>query len=114
MNPETIREIAKALEPLANKLGTTAQAAFGWAVRDAVITGWQCVAWASFLFLLAAVVITGGVVMGRKDNDRGWIALGGIIGALLIFVCAGILTSGLGCLLNPEWHAVQSLLGVVK
>ena len=115
---EVIEVVAIALQPLADKLGTTAQYVWALQVKQAYVDGFVALA----SFLLGATMMIGSIgilfkLINREKVSDGevWLAIGSIISIIIGFViCASCFSTILNCFINPEYYALQHLIKLVK
>ena len=113
---EVIEVIATALQPLAEKLGTTAQYVWGLQVRQAYVEGFIALGGLMFGIFLCGLSVW---LVKHLTNERGYdildvfifIFLFFIIGLTFIFIN---FSTVLGCFINPEYYALQQLIKLVK
>ena len=115
-----VKEVAEAvqviLQPLADKLGTTAQHVWELQIKQAYVDG--SIALVGLLFGLAIVVLT--VFLNLKYNDdeyydfNFWVVVS-IIPIIIgvSFICSTIVTV-FTSFINPEYYALQHLIQLVK
>jgi hypothetical protein len=116
------QEALKRLDALAEKLGTTAQYLWTVLVKQAYIEGIV----GTVLFVLCAIYLGIGIRLlfkwGRQFPDASYneetilatkMTVVGVTGAIALITCLVCLTAFMQ-LLNPEYYALQQLLGAVK
>lgn len=116
---EVIEVVTTALQPLAEKLGTTAQYIWGLQVKQAYVDGFVALAY----FLFGAMMIVGSIRIFYKlfDNskkaieDEGFLFVGSIVSLFIGFIfCASWFSTILNCFINPEYYALKQLIKLVK
>lgn len=116
MNEQTI----KLIEQLAAKLGTTAEHLWAVLVRQAQVAVWQNIfeiAMLSFLLYLYFKFTKYVFADEDKINEGGYvfvIAIGGIVAAIAIFMIIFSFEVILTCIGNPEYWALQKVLGTIN
>ena len=116
-------EILKRIDALAAKLGTTGEHIWGVLIRQtqveivsSIILAIVLVAHAIVLFKLAVWLY--GKAEGQSSyNYEGWyvlMALSGCVSVILALVAIGTLAGLPTLVLNPEYWALQQVLGAVK
>ena len=112
----TAKTVAAILQTLVHHLSGPARAAFALYVRQALVYGWEDLAGAALLLGFGAV---GGRLALRAwrraaaDDgymDEWWVGLG-IVAVLAVFIGVIAVFSAIPWLLNPQWAALQMLLG---
>ena len=118
---EVIDVIAIALQPLADKLGTTGQYVWGLQVKQAYVDG--SLALVGLLFGIALITVA--ILWMKKINDNletqrdtemdgfGVVASVILFIAGFIFLCTNVPTV-LNCFINPEYYALHQLIKLVK
>jgi hypothetical protein len=109
MNPETVKAIQEALTPLAQKLGESASALYGMAVRQVIVDAWLQISGA-VLFVAAAV---GMFVLAANLEDSDDAVPAFWVGVALIAAAVCLAFFAAPRFLNPEWFAVGKLAGMV-
>jgi hypothetical protein len=116
---EVIEVVTTALQPLAEKLGTTAQYVWGLQVKQAYVDGF--VALASFMFGVMMIIGSIGILFkifnnGEKASEaEAWLTGGSLISIIVGFtICASWFSTILNCFINPEYYALQQLIKLVK
>ena len=118
---EVIEVVTTALQPLAEKLGTTAQYVWGLQVKQAYVDG----SIALVVLLFGIALITVAILWMKKINDNletqrntemdgfGVVASVILFIAGFIFLCTNVPTV-LNCFINPEHYALHQLIKLVK
>ena len=113
---EVIEVVTTALQPLAEKLGTTAQYIWGLQVKQAYVDGFIALGGLMFgIFLcVLSVVLTRGLTKDRSCDLEDAVIIAFFIFAVgLVFILVNFSTT-LSCFINPEYHALQQLIKLVK
>ena len=112
----TAKTVAAILQTLVHHLSGPARAAFALYVRQALVYGWEDLAGAA---LLLGVGAAGGLLTLRAwrravaDDgymDEWWVGLA-VAAGFAVFIGVMIGFSAVPWLLNPQWAALQMLLG---
>ena len=118
---EVIEVVTTALQPLAEKLGTTAQYVWGLQVKQAYVDG----SIALVVLLFGIALITVAILWMKKINDNletqrntemdGF----GVVASVILFIAGFIflyinVPTILNCFINPEYYALQHLINLVK
>ena len=120
MKMNDVKEVAEAvqviLQPLAEKLGTTAQYVWGLQVKQAYVDG--SIALVGLLFGMVIVGLTIFLNWKHKDDEYYDLDLWSVISIIPIIigvVCIGITISTVfTAFINPEYYALQQLIKLVK
>ena len=114
---EVIEVVTTALQPLADKLGTTAQYVWGLQVKQAYVDGF--VALGGLMFGIVLCLLS--FLLVKHLNKEEYIEIADFI----FFLISCCFATGLGfilvnfstvlnCLVNPEYYALQQLIKLVK
>ena len=113
---EVIEVVTTALQPLADKLGTTAQYVWGLQVKQAYVDGFVALGGLMFgIFLcVLSVVITRGLVKYKSCDLDDAVIIGFLFFVVgLAFILIKFSTI-LNCFVNPEYYALQQMIKLVK
>lgn len=103
------------LSKLADKLGTTVEHLWAVLVQQAHNQAYAYWAWLA-LTIVAAMVLFLLYKRGRQDDwDEGWLVYGlaSVVYVVSIIMFISELPSFLACLNNPEYYALEKVLGVI-
>ena len=120
-----VKEITEAvqtiLQPLADKLGTTAQHVWELQVKQAYVDGYISTFWflvGLFVIIRSYIVVKkitkGKVEIKKEDEDYHKIVTYAIFIIIGIVVVLSNFSTILNCLINPEYYALQHLIQLVK
>ena len=114
---EVIEVVTTALQPLADKLGTTAQYVWGLQVKQAYVEGFIALGglvFGIFLWVLS-VVIARGLAKDRScdldDVALITFSIFALFGSIFVYIN---FSTVLNCFVNPEYYALQQLIKLVK
>jgi len=120
MNTESIHEVAKALEPLAVKMGVVGATVYGWARQQVLAETVEFAIWAvvmavaSVLFLRLALWARSKIQSKYDQGDYPVIMAVGyacsVTAGVLSVVFVGLFVKHLVC---PDWQAVALILKAV-
>jgi len=109
---ELLQQFGKTLQELQQFVSSVAPDVWGLYLKQTMIDAWICVI-VGLLFFITTSVLLG---IGIKKRDEGdW--LGGAISGAAFTFFLGILcflVEGLRVLINPQYFAMQDLLGIIK
>lgn len=117
--------IKAVIDQLASKLGVATDHLWQVLVRQMKIEAMQDGIWA-MVFLIVAVVAARASHYGvhnwhneqldwnERDAASACLWLGGIIGFVAAGLCIAFICSAIGTWCNPEYYALQKLLGMLK
>lgn len=113
---EVIEVVTTALQPLAEKLGTTAQYVWELQVRQSYVDG--SIALVGLLFGLVVVGLTIFLNWKHKDDEDYDFAFWSVISIIpmsvgLVFILSNINTV-FTAFINPEYYAIQQMINLVK
>ena len=113
---EVIEVVTTALQPLAEKLGTTAQYVWGLQVKQAYVDGFVAIGGLGLgigLCILAFTLMHYLTKDGKCDKADSF-----FISAFIFILGAGFVlmnfSNTLNCFINPEYYALQQMIKMVK
>ena len=114
MTPETVKAVADAFAPVAQKIGEGAQ--YGWQVVlwQQQLNGVADMLWAVAPLLVAIASVYGGI-KAFKSRDEDWVGLGvfaWFIAAIALVVCGNLVFDGVTHFLNPAYYALQFFISL--
>ena len=113
---EVIEVVTTALQPLADKLGTTAQYVWGLQVKQAYVDGFialGCLMFGIFLCVLSVLLAKHFSKEEHMETDDIVIILSPVFVIGLGFILMTFSTV-LNCFINPEYYALQQIIKLVK
>ena len=113
---EVIEVVTTALQPLAEKLGTTAQYVWTLQVRQSYVDG--SIALVGLLFGMAIVGLTIFLNWKHKDDEDYDFDLWGVVSIIIMLFGLGFILININTVfnafINPEYYALQQLINLVK
>lgn len=118
MDKDTLQELLKRFDALTSKLGEAGGHVWSWYVRQQVINGWLNLGEAGLALVIAIIAIAASVFCFRKaredDFENGYAPA--TVACVVISIVAALVVifateSAVQYILNPEYYALQSLLG---
>ena len=113
---EVIEVVTTALQPLVDKLGTTAQYVWGLQVKQAYVDGFVALGWLMFGIFLCVLSL----LLVKHLNKEEYIDIGDIVIFLIPVFVTGLgfilinFPTILNCFINPEYYALQQFIKLVK
>ncbi|RPJ74111.1 MAG: hypothetical protein EHM20_11150 [Alphaproteobacteria bacterium] len=115
MNPEDVKALIDQLLHTGEILATQA---YILAVKQAMIQSMQLFIWSFILFLLTILLFFAGrkqykIYQENRENEDAAFLTGAywIFSLIGLLIFTRLMTIGIGYYMNPEWRAVEILLG---
>lgn len=109
------QELLKRLDSLGAKMATAGATMWAWAVKQAVIDGWECVIGTLVLWVGAGILFHIGIRFNRTvRNWDGPHILLPISAVVLLGLSAIPLFNAIDLLSNPEYWALHNLLRSIQ
>ncbi len=113
---EVIEVVTTALQPLADKLGTTAQYVWGLQVKQAYVDGLVALSGLALGIILCVLSVWLVKHLHKKENieiGNSFLVLSPVFVTGLGFILTNFSTV-LNCFVNPEYYALQQLIKLIK